>query len=408
MARVETGIDLGGEIDLSDPATYKAGFPHDLFTRKRVEEPVFRARGRHAPLEFWSITHYDDVVAVSRDSATFSSAAEGTFFEPMEGGAELLLINQDAPRHTRLRDIVSRGFTPKQVKAMEDGVRAATTRIIDEVIDRGECDFVVDVAAELPLVVIADLLGVPQEDRHKVFEWSNRMVGRDDPEYGITDHEAISASAELFVYASGLAEQRLAEPAEDIVTKLLTADVEGEKLEQREFEYFFLLLAVAGNETTRNLISGGLLALVQYPDQLERLRADRSLLPSAVEEMLRWVSPVMAFRRTATRDTEVRGVPISAGDAVMLWYPSANRDDEHFPDPFRFDVGRSPNDHLAFGGRGPHHCLGANLARLEIRVMFEEVLDRMGDIELTSPPDRLQSNLICGIKHLPIRFTPLR
>lgn len=408
MARVESGIDLGGEIDLSDPATYRPGFPHDLFTRKRAEEPVFRARGRHVPLEFWSVTRYDDVVAVSRDAATFSSAAGGTFFEPMEGGAELLLINQDAPRHTRLRNIVSRGFTPKQVKAMEDGVRAATTRIIDEVIDRGECDFVVDVAAELPLVVIADLLGVPQEDRHKVFEWSNRMIGRDDPEYGITDHEAVSASAELFVYASGLAEQRLAEPAEDIVTKLLTADVEGEKLEQREFEYFFLLLAVAGNETTRNLISGGLLALLQHPEQLERLLADRSLLPSAVEEMLRWVSPVMAFRRTTTRDTEVRGVPISAGDAVMLWYPSANRDEEHFPDPFRFDVGRTPNDHLAFGGRGPHHCLGANLARLEIRAMFEEVLDRMGDIELASPPDRLQSNLICGIKHLPIRFTALR
>ncbi|MCZ7536461.1 MAG: cytochrome P450 [Acidimicrobiia bacterium] len=393
-------------VDLTDPATYEPGFPHDVFARLRDEEPVFRHEARHVPLTFWGVTKYDDVVAVSRDADTFSSAADGVLLESSQGGAELMMLNQDAPHHTRLRSIVNRGFTPKQVKSMEDGVRAAARRIIDSIAVRGECDFVTDVAAELPLIVIADLLGVPQEDRHRVFEWTNRMIGREDPEYGITLDEATDAAAEIFAYASELGERRLREPANDIVTKLLTAEIDGEKLEHMEFVFFFLLLAVAGNETTRNLLSGGLLALAEHPDQRARLMSDRDLLPSAVEEMLRWVSPVMSFRRTATRDTEIRGVPIAAGESVVLFYPSANRDAEHFPDPSLFDVGRVPNDHLAFGGRGPHHCLGANLARMEIRVLFEEILERIPDFELTADPSRLRSNLICGIKHLPIRFTP--
>ncbi len=393
-------------MDLTDPASYVRGFPHDLFAMLRDEEPVFRQEARHVPLTFWGVTKYDDVVSVTRDAETFSSAGPGVLMEDSQGGAELMMVNQDAPHHTRLRSIVNRGFTPKQVKSMEDGVRAAARRIIDSVAPRGECDFVTEVAAELPLVVIADLLGVPQEDRHKVFDWSNRMIGREDPEYGITLDQAQDAAAELFAYASDLGEQRLREPAHDIVTKLLTAEIDGEKLEHMEFVYFFLLLAVAGNETTRNLLSGGLLALIEHPDQRERLLNDRGLLPSAVEEMLRWVSPLMSFRRTATRDAEIRGVPIAAGDAVVMFYPSANRDEEHFPDASRFDIGRAPNDHVAFGGRGPHHCLGANLARMEIRVLYEEILDRIPDFELTTDPSRLRSNFICGIKHLPIRFTP--
>lgn len=396
---------LDVDLDLSDPTTFKPGFPHDFFARKRRDEPVFRHHGRHVGLDFWVVTKYEDIVHVSRDAALFSSAAQGALMEPMQGGAESMLINQDPPRHTRLRNLVARGFTPKQVKLMEQHIRAAAHRIVDEVIDRGECDFVVDVAAELPLVVIADLLGVPQEDRHRVFEWSNRMVGREDPEYGITLDEATDAAAELFVYASGLAEERTRQPAEDIVTKLLTSEVNGERLEHIEFVYFFLLLAVAGNETTRNLISGGLLALLRHPDQLARLQADRTLMATAVEEMLRWVSPVMYFRRTAVQDTQIHGVPIAAGDSVTIWYPSGNRDEDAFENAGRFDVGRQPNDHLAFGGRGPHHCLGANLARMEIRVMFEAVLERMHDLELLVPEDRLQSNLINGVKHMPVRWT---
>jgi len=278
--------------------------------------------------------------------------------------------------------------------------------MIDEVIDRGECDFVAEVAAELPLIVIADLIGIPRQDRHKVFVWSNRMVGREDPEYGIGLGEAADAAAELFAYASDLGERRMCEPAGEIVTELLNAEIDGEKLEHMEFIYFFLLLAVAGNETTRNLLSGGLLALADHPDQRERLLRDRALMPSAVEEMLRWVSPLMSFRRTATADTEIRGVPIRAGESVVMFYPSANRDADHSPDPLRFDVGRLSNDHPAFGGRGPHHCLGANLARMEARVMFEEILERIPDFEITAEPSRLRSNLMCGIKHLPIRFAP--
>ena len=406
MSDTGLGQEPALDLDLTDPETYEPGFPHALFAARREAEPVFHHEGRHIPIAFWCVTKYEDVIAVSRDAATFSSAVDGVLLEPAQGGSELMMINQDAPHHTRLRAIVKRGFTPKQVKTMEDGVRVAARRIVDEVIDRGECDFVTDVAAELPLIVIADLLGIPQEDRHKVFEWSNRMIGREDPEYGITLDESMNAAAELFAYASDLGEQRLRAPAADIVTKLLSAEIDGEKLEHMEFVYFFLLLAVAGNETTRNLLSGGLLALTENVDQRERLLRDRSLVPSAVEEMLRWVSPVMSFRRTATRDTEIRGVPVRAGESVVMFYPSANRDADHFPDPFRFDVGRVPNDHLAFGGRGPHHCLGANLARMEIRVMFEEILDRIPDFELTTQPSRLRSNLICGIKHLPIRFTP--
>ena len=402
---LQTDPEPALDMDLTDPATYEPGFPHRYFAAKRATEPVFRHEGRHIPFGFWAVTKFEDVVAVTRDAETFSSAAQGVLLEPAQGGSELMMVNQDAPHHTRLRAIVNRGFTPKQVKVMEDGVRAAARRIVDEVIGRGECDFVTDVAAELPLIVIADLLGIPQEDRHKVFEWSNRMIGRDDPEYGITLDEANGAAAELFVYAAGLGEQRAKQPAHDIVTQLLTAEIDGEKLEHMEFVYFFLLLAVAGNETTRNLLSGGLLALTENPGERERLLRDRSLMPTAVEEMLRWVTPVMSFRRTATRDAEIRGVPVRAGESVVMFYPSANRDADHFPDADRFDVGRMPNDHVAFGGRGPHHCLGANLARMEIRVMFEEILDRMPDFELAAEPSRLRSNLICGIKHLPIRFT---
>lgn len=403
---LQTDPEHALDLDLTDPATYEPGFPHELFTALRTSEPVFRHVGRHVPLEMWGITRYDDLVAVSRDAETFSSAVDGVLLEPAQAGSELMMVNQDAPHHTRLRSLVNRGFTPKQVKGMEDSVRAAARGIVDDVIGRGECDFVSDVAAELPLVVIADLLGIPQADRHKVFEWSNRMVGREDPEYAISLDEANSAAAELFVYASALGEERAGQPAQDIVTKLLTAEIDGQRLEHMEFVYFFLLLAVAGNETTRNLLSGGLLALFEHPGEWERLRSDRSLMPTAVEEMLRWVSPVMSFRRTATRDTEIRGVPIREGEFVVMFYPSANRDEAQFPDPFRFDVGRAPNDHVAFGGRGPHHCLGANLARMEIRVMFEEILDRMPDIAPAGDPNRLRSNLICGIKHLPVTFAP--
>jgi cholest-4-en-3-one 26-monooxygenase len=284
-------------------------------------------------------------------------------------------------------------------------MRKRTTDIVDGIVDRGECDFVVDVAAELPLQVIADLMGVPQDDRHKLFDWSNRMIGAEDPEYGVTEEMAQQASMELFAYAAELAAKKRADPKDDLISVLSHSQVEGEQLTELEIDLFFLLLTVAGNETTRNLISHGMVALLEHPDQLARLRADRSLLPTAVEEMLRWASPVMNFRRTATRDLELGGQQIAEGDKVVIWYVSANRDEQQFPDPFTFDVGRTPNEHVAFGGSGPHFCLGANLARSEINIMFEEILDRLDDIELAGDVSRLRSNFINGLKHVPISFT---
>ena len=317
-----------------------------------------------------------------------------------------LLINMDPPTHTKHRRLVSLGFSGKVIRNLEHHVREVTAEIIDEVAPLGTCDFVDRVSAELPLQVIVEMVGVPKADRRKVLDWTNTMIAFDDPEYGAASPEAgAMAAAELFMYANELAEDREQHPREDVVSLLMQAEVEGERLSRADFSAFFMLLLVAGNETTRNLISGGLLALIEHPDQRARLMADRSLLPSAIEEMLRWVSPVNVFRRTATRDTELGGEQIREGDKVALFYASANRDEDAFVEPDTFDIARTPNDHLSFG-IGPHFCLGANLARLEIRVIFEEILRRLPDIELAGKPERLRSYFINGIKRMPVRFTP--
>lgn len=394
--------------DLTDPAVFAAGVPHEFFARMRRESPVFFHEGRHVPLNFWAVTRYQDIIAVSRDAATFSSQRHGVLLDDTGGvGTDLLMINYDPPRHTRLRNLVARLFTPKNIREMGPSLRASAAAIADRAVELGEFDFVTEVAAELPLIVIADLIGIPQEDRHRVFEWSNRMIGREDPEYGVSEQvageEALAAATELFAYAAELGAQRLAEPRDDIVTKLLHAELDGEKLTHDEFIFFFLLLAVAGNETTRNLMSGGMVALGEHPDQYALLNSDRPKhLEGAVEEMLRFVSPVISFRRCATRDVELNGAQIREGDDVVIFYGSGNRDEAVFADPDRFDITRMPNDHLAFGGRGPHHCLGANLAREEIRIMFDALFAR-ADIEVIGPPQRLWSNLISGIRHLPVR-----
>jgi cholest-4-en-3-one 26-monooxygenase len=405
-----TDLGAGLDVDLTDPAVFAAGVPHAFFAAKRASEPVFRHEGRHVPGAFWGITKYDDVVNVSRDAATFSSARDGVFYGAMPPGTELLMINQDPPRHTRTRNLVARLFTPKNIREMTPWIRESARSIVDRALEVGELDFVPVVSAELPLVVIADLIGIPQDDRHKVFEWSNRMIGREDPEYGITESEAeaaaMEASVEMFGYAWALAEERLRDPQDDIITRLLEAELEGEKLTHDEFVYFFMLLAVAGNETTRNLISGGMLTLSQYPDEYRKLVADRRThLHTAVEEMLRFVSPVIYFKRTAQRDTVLRGVEIHEGDDVCVYYGAANRDEDVFASSMEFDITRTPNDHLAFGGRGPHHCLGANLAREEIRIIYDELLGR-AHVDVVGEPVRLHSNLISGIKHLPVRVTP--
>jgi cholest-4-en-3-one 26-monooxygenase len=393
-------------VDLNDPDAFVAEVPHAGFDWLRANEPVAFFEEDDGP-GFWSLTRYADVVAVSRDYVTFSST-HGVNIEDARGGFELAMINMDPPKHTKLRALVSKGFTPRRVSLIEDHIRDVTRRIVDGVASRGECDFVTDVAAELPLQVIAELIGVPMEDRHKVFHWTNTMIGLTDPEYGASIDDATTAAMEMYMYWEHMAEEHRAERREDLIAALLEAEVDGAQLSNVDIDVFLMLLAVAGNETTRNTIAGGMLELIRSPEQRDRLLADRSLLATAVDEMVRWVTPVMYFRRTATCDAEIAGQPIRAGDKILMWYIAANRDPEVFPEPHRFDVGRTPNEHVGFGAGGPHFCLGANLARMEIRIMFEELLDRLPDIELAGPPARLRSNFISGLKHIPVRFTPER
>jgi len=396
-------------IDIFDPDIYVHGVPHEAFRVLRAERPVsFQAEppdGRG----FWAVTKYQDVVAISKDPHTYSSYRGATNIWDYPPDAldivRMMMLNMDPPQHTKFRRLASMGFTPRMIARMDEYVRRATREIIDNVIEAGSCDFVHKISAELPLVVIADIMGVPQEDRHLVFDWSNRLIGFDDPEFQTSMDDGQIAAQELWAYANQLAEERKGTDGKDLVSVLINAEIDGDRIDEMEFDAFFLLLSVAGNETTRNLISGGLLALIENPAQRERLTKDLSLLPTAVDEMLRWITPVMYFRRTATRDTEIRGVKIKEGDKVVMYYSSANRDEDVFPDAHLFDVGRTPNEHLAFG-TGQHFCLGANLARLEIRVMFEEILKRIPDLALDGEVRRLRSNFINGFKTIPIRFTP--
>lgn len=402
------------DINLFDPDNYAAGGPpHEQFRWLRTHAPVFRhalpTTGRYGKDPVWAITRYRDIERISLNQKLFSSARTGVIlreFSPEEyENVKGHLINMDPPQHSKFRKILSAGFTPKMLRNLEPHVREIARGIVDAVIEKGSCDFVTEIAAELPLQVIVEMMGVPIGDRHRVFDWSNKMLGYDDPEYQADELTPHIAAAEFYMYANELAEQRLAQPKDDLASVLLHAEVDGERLSTIDFNSFFLLLAVAGNETTRNLISGGMLALFQHPDELARLRRDPGLMPTAVDEMLRWVTPVNLFRRTVTEDTELRGVRLAEGDRVVLFYASANRDEEIFSEPERFDIGRKANDHLAFGF-GPHFCLGAHLARMEIRIMFEELMRRMPDLEQVGPAERLRSNFINGIKRLPVRFTP--
>ena len=396
-------------VDLSDSRSYVPGVPHAWLAHLRRHDPVHWQDEAGGP-GFWVVTRYEDCVTVNRDYERFSSAVRGTmpFEMPDEDVAQqsLMMLNMDPPLHTRYRRLVNKGFTPRMVRDLEANIHRVTDVIIDQVIEKGEADFVTDLSAELPLQVIAELLGVPQDDRHRMFEWSNRMVGNEDPEYQTQAEEALHAAMELYAYAAELFATKRVDPHADLMSVLTTVEVEGEQLSEMELELFFLLLTVAGNETTRNLMSGAMDTFFQHPHQWQRLLDDRSLLPRAVDEMLRFVSPVMNFRRTAMCDVTLSGTEIKAGDKVVFFHASANRDEDVFAEADTFDIGRDPNPHIAFGGGGPHFCLGANLARMEIRVMFEHLLDRMPDIRRRGDLQRLQSQFINGVKHLPVAFTP--
>lgn len=402
------------EIDLVALDAYeRGGAPHEQLAWLREHDPVHWHHGdpdRDYP-PFWAVTRHADVVHVSRHPEIFSSYERLALFDepPEEHLAlqRLMMLNQDPPEHTRKRGIVNRGFTPRAIGALADHIREICRGLVEETVARGaEADFVRDLAAPLPLYVICELLGAPPEDREKIFTWSNTLIGGDDPEFQRTPEEGQEAATQLYAYANELAADRRENPREDIVTRLLQPDADGEVLDGDEFELFVMLLSVAGNETTRNAATGGMLALLEHPEQWARLRADRSLVRTAADEIVRWVTPVNLFRRTAVRDTELGGRAISAGDKVVVFYSSANRDEAVFADPYSFDVGRDPNPHLGFGGGGPHFCLGSHLARLELSVLFETLLDTVPNIELGGNVRRLRSSFINGIKEMPVRVRP--
>lgn len=412
------------EIDLSDPLFWARPLDERegafLALREQdpirfFDEPVVSEMFPPGP-GYYSLTRHADVLEASKRSATFCSG-QGTNIPDMP--TEFLeflgsMINMDDPKHARMRRIVSRGFTPRQLDQMKGDVEATAAGIVDDVIERGEGDFVTDVAATLPLRIIVDMMGIPRSQERFIFDRTNVILGLGDAEYVPDQTEAgimaalLGAAQELTMLITELSDDRLKNPKDDLTTALVTAEVDGESLTSAELASFFLLLVAAGNETTRNAIAHGLLALSEHPDQMARWQGDvDGLAVTAVEEIVRWATPVIHFRRTCTEDgVRIGDQELNAGDKVVLWYCSANRDAAVFDDPFAFDVGRTPNDHLGFGGPGPHFCLGAHLARREITVMFKELFQRVPDIRAVGEPDRLQSNFIHGIKHLQAEWTP--
>ena len=399
-------------IDLADLRHFRQGIPHQSFARLRKDAPVVRNPG--ADGGFWSLLLHADVSAVNRDSRRFSSERRGVMLfdqTSLEGPEEpRMMIEIDPPRHTRYRSLVNRGFTPRMVATLEPRMREIARGAVETVLRDGSFDFAARLANRLPVQVICELTGVPASDQDAIEELSDRIQA--GAAQGATGAGIATAEiAELCAYANRLADRKRRELAgghapHDIVTTLLSADVDGQALSPSEFGLFFLLLAVAGNETTRTALSGGALAFAEHPEQWARLRADPKLLPSAIEEILRWTTPVLYMGRTATCDVEIRGEKIRAGERVVLWYASANFDESVFADPLRFDVTRTPNEHLAFGAGGPHFCLGASLARLELRVMLGELLQRVAEMRLAGPVVHAGSNFSNGILSLPLEIRP--
>jgi cytochrome P450 len=415
MTPGSTGPTLA-DIDLENDV-FAERVPHETFALLRRESPVhwYDWKGGRG---YWCVTRHSDLVAVHKDTETFSSETGGTALEDLEPDAveaRKSMLDMDPPAHTRLRALVNKGFTPRAVRAYEELLRRLTRAILDRALAMGEFDFIEEIAKELPIRVLARLLGAPEGDTDRLIHWGDRMIGNADPDYSDVLFDSAEseryrllpfrspAALELWQYGHHLAELRRADPQDDLVTKLVQAEIDGERLSEREFDTMFLLLVVAGNETTRQAIAHGMLALMEHRDQWDRLREDERLLPAAVDEILRWSTPVLHFRRTATRDVELRGRLIRAGDKVVTWYVSANRDEDVFAEPHRFDVGRRPNDHVTFGKGGPHFCLGAHLAKLEIRVMFEELLPRLADMEPAGPVERTRTNFTNALKRMPVR-----
>lgn len=405
MSPTDTDLLTLDDIDLL-AETWGRTVPHDQFDLLRREAPVFWHPEPDGP-GFWAVTKHADVRTVSHDWETFSSELGATFIPTQDpdilAQLRLSILNMDPPLHNRARRLVSKAFTPRMIAKLVEEIDRRAAEVIDAVIDRGECDFVEDIAAQVPVQMICEMIGLEPEQWPRMFEISNDVIGaRNDPEYAHVDAEA--ASGEIYALCDAVAEDRRANPRDDLMTALVQAEIDGERLDNLELNLFFISLVVAGNETTRNLINHSLLAILDHPDQAERLREHPELWDTAVEEMLRWGSSIHNFRRTATRDTQLRGVDIAEGDKVVIYYASANRDEDVFDSPHTFDIARTPNDHVTFGGGGVHYCLGASLARAEIRATMRQVVERLPNIRLAGEPDRLASDFVNGIKRMPVTW----
>ena len=413
-------------IWMSDEEMFERGESHEAFRILRAQDRFHWTPPTEELKGYWNLTKYEDVLYVSRRPDIFGSERGIVMYEPIDENVMLnaaqngngkMLITMDPPRHVKLRRLVNKGFTPRAVAEMEPHIRQITTTIIDRIAKKGSADFVIDVASQIPLAVICGMMGVEEKDWDLMFQLTNKVLGSGDPEYqtdlpedqrGTTDAANLTGNMGTMQMFGFFAQQLMArrtERRDDLVSLLCDSELEGEKLSDEDILWFCFLLILAGNETTRNAMSGGLLTLCENPGERARLQADMSLLPSAVEEILRWVSPVMHMTRIALQDSEINGHPIKKGERVVMWYPAINRDEAVFPDPERFDITRSPNEHLAFG-IGEHFCLGAGFARLELKVLYEELFRRFPDIQMDGPVERLRSTFIGGIKHLPVKFTP--
>jgi cytochrome P450 len=407
------------DIDLVNPDTYVEGVPFAWFDHLREEHPVVWHPEPAPNAGFWAVTRYDDLTAVHMDWETYSSEVGAVALEELDGEQLEIrksMLETDPPRHTELRKICSRRFSARGVGRYEDWIRDVARSVLDRALPKGRFDFVGEISRELPIRFLCSIFTVPQEDAPQLITWGDKMIANQDPELSAAVVDKVDTEAyrnlpfrspvalEVFAYADRQRDVRLAEPADDVIEALTIAQSEG-ILNEQEFHNYFSLLMIAGNETTRHTITAGMLALMENPDQLALLREDPSLIPNATEEILRWATPVMHFRRTATRDTELRGQEIHAGDKVVTWYVSANFDPEVFPDPHRFDVTRTPNDHVTFGPGGPHFCLGAHLARLETKILFQELLPRLATIEAAGPVERIRSNFVNGVKRMPLSVT---
>ncbi|MEP7112763.1 MAG: cytochrome P450 [Ilumatobacteraceae bacterium] len=410
------------DADITDPDAYVNGVPHATFQRLRDSDPVSWWDEHDGGKGFWAVTRYQDLLHVSRNVETFSSA-QGITLEEMDADdfeARRNMLEYDPPQHTRYRRLVSKPFSRREVYAYENGIRLLARAVVEEALASGtEFDFVDQVAKQLPMRMLGALLGVPGEDGAWLVERGDALLGNFDPEFtehplGLTDTDEFKsipfrspAALDLYRYAERQAEQRRAHPTDDVISDILAPTIDGDRLTEREFKNFFVLLVSAGNDTTRYTMAAGMKALIERPDQLAELRdsvnrGDTALMDSAVEEILRWGTVTMHFRRTATTDTTIHDRQVKRGDKVVIWFNSADFDDRQFPDPYTFDIHRTPNDHVAFGRMSPHLCLGAQLARMELKVLFEELLPRIGGVHLNGPVERLRSNFISGIKRLPI------